>query len=88
MRWLEIYFGWILESKLTAILLFILEAKLKAYEESMTFFNTSFETMKGKMDNLEKETKTKAQQNDRLKSDSAKMTTEGSDLRSAIDNQA
>ena len=58
MRWLEIYFGWILESKLTAILLFILEAKLKAYEESMTFFNTSFETMKGKMDNLEKETKT------------------------------
>ena len=54
----------------------------------MTFFNTSFETMKVKMDNLEKETKTKAQQNDRLKSDSAKMTTEGSDLRSAIDNQA
>ena len=88
MRWLEIYFGWILESKLTAILLFILEAKLKAYEESMTFFNTSFETMKGKMDNLEKETKTLAQQNDRLKSDSAKMTTESSDLRSAIDDQA
>ena len=47
----------ILESKLTAILSSTLDAKLKAYKESMTFFNTSFETMKVKMDNLEKQTK-------------------------------
>ena len=78
----------ILESKLTAILPSILDAKLKAYEEWMTFFNTSFETMKVKMDNLEKQTKTLAQENDRLRSDSAKMTKEISDLRSAIDDQA
>ena len=50
----------ILESKLTAILSSTLDAKLKAYKESMTFFNTSFETMKVKMDNLEKQTKTLA----------------------------
>ena len=61
----------ILESKLTAILSSILDVKLKAYEESMTFFNTSFETMKVKMDRLEKQTKTLAQENDRLRSDSA-----------------
>ena len=48
----------ILESKLTAILSSILDAKLKTYEESMTFFNTNFETMKGKMDGLEKQAKT------------------------------
>ena len=72
----------ILESKLTAILPSILDAKLKAYEEWMTFFNTSFETMKVKMDNLEKQTKTLAQDNDHLRSDSAKMTKEISDLRS------
>ena len=78
----------ILESKLTAILPSILDAKLKAYEEWMTFFNTSFETMKVKMDNLEKQTKTLAQENDHLRSDSAKMTKEISDLRSAIDDQA
>ena len=46
----------ILEIKLTPILAPILEAKLKVYEESMTFFNTSFETMKVKMDSLEKKT--------------------------------
>ena len=45
----------ILESKLTAILSSISEAKLKVYEESMTFFNTSFETRKVKMDSLEKQ---------------------------------
>ena len=54
----------------------------------MTFFNTSFETMKVKMENLEKKTKTLAQENDRLRSDSAKITKEISDLRSAIDDQA
>lgn len=47
----------ILESKLTAILSSILDAKLKAYEESM-IFNTSFESMKVKMDSLQKQTKT------------------------------
>ena len=78
----------ILESKLTAILSSILEAKLKVYEESMTFFNTSFETMKVKMGSLEKQTKTLAQENDRLRSDSAKMNKEISDLRSSIDDQA
>ena len=78
----------ILESKLTAILSSILEAKLKVYEESMTFFNTSFETMKVKMDSLEKQTKTLAQENDHLRSDSAKMNKEISDLRSFIDDQA
>lgn len=78
----------ILESKLTAILSSILDVKLKAYEESMTFFNTSFETMKVKMDSLEKQTKTLAQENDRLRSDSAKMNKEISDLRSSIDEQA
>ena len=64
----------ILESKLTATLSSILDAKLKAYKESMTFFNSSFEIMKVKMDNLEKQTKTLAQENDRLRRDSAKMT--------------
>ena len=52
----------------------------------MTFFNSSFEIMKVKIDNLEKQTKTLAQ-NDRLRRDSAKMTKEISDLRSAIDDQ-
>ena len=65
-----------LESKLTAILSSILEAKLRVYEESMTFFNTSFETMKVKMDSLEKQTKTLAQENNRLRSDSVKMNKE------------
>ena len=55
----------ILESKLTAISSSILDAKLKTYEESMAFFNTSFESMKVKMDSLEKQTKTLAQENDR-----------------------
>lgn len=77
----------ILESKLTATLSSILDAKLKAYKESMTFFNSSFEIMKVKIDNLEKQTKTLAQENDRLRRDSAKMTKEISDLRSAIDDQ-
>ena len=40
----------ILESKLTAILSSILDAKLKTYEESMNFYNTKFETVKGKME--------------------------------------
>ena len=44
--------------------------------------------MKVKMENLEKKTKTLAQENDRLRSDSAKITKEISDLRSAIDDQA
>ena len=39
----------ILESKLTAILSSILDAKLKTYEESMNFYNTKLETMKGKI---------------------------------------
>ena len=78
----------ILESKLTAILSSILDVKLKAYEESMTFFHASFETMKVKMDSLEKQTKTLAQENDRLRSDSAKMNKEISDLCSSIDEQA
>ena len=78
----------ILEFKLTAILSPILEAKLKVYEESMTFFNTSFETMKVKMDSLEKQTKTLARENDRLRGDSAKMNKEIRDLRSSIDDQA
>ena len=77
----------ILASKLTATLSSILDAKMKAYKESMTFFNSSFEIMKVKMDNLEKQTKTLAQENDRLRRDSAKMTKEISDLRSAIDDQ-
>ena len=77
----------ILESKLTATLSSILDAKLKAYKESMTFFNSSFEIMKVKIDNLEKQTKTLAQENDRLRRDSAKMTKEISDLRSTIDDQ-
>ena len=47
----------------------------------MTFFNTSFETMKVKMDGPEKETKTLAQECDRLRSNSAKMKKEISDLR-------
>ena len=42
----------------------------------MTFFNSSFEIMKVKIDNLEKQTKTLAQENDRLRRDSAKMTKE------------
>ena len=54
----------------------------------MTFFNTSFETMKVKMDGPEKEMKTLAQECDRLRSNSAKMKKEISDLRSAIDDQA
>ena len=55
----------------------------------MTFLNTSFETMKVKMDSLEKQTKTLAQEIDRLRSDSAKMIKEISiDLRSATDEQA
>lgn len=78
----------VLESKLTATLSSILDAKLKAYKESMTFFNSSFEIMKVKMDNLEKQTKTLAQENDRLRRNSAKMTKEISDLHSAIDDQA
>ena len=77
----------ILESKLTATLPSILDAKLKVYKESMTFFNSSLEIMKVKMDNLEKQTRTLAQENDRLRRDSAKMTKEISDLRSAIDDQ-
>ena len=77
----------ILESKLTTTLSSILDAKLKAYKESMTFFNSSFEIMKVRMDNLEKQTKTLAQENDRLRRDSAKMAKEISDLRSAIDDQ-
>ena len=48
----------ILESKLTAILSSMLDVKLKAYEELMTFFNTSFETMKVKMDSPKKQTRT------------------------------
>ena len=78
----------ILESKLTATLSSILDAKLKAYKESMTFFNSSFEIMKVKIDNLEKQTKTLAQENDRLRRNSAKMTKEISDLHSTIDDQA
>ena len=70
----------ILESKLTAILSSILDAKLKTYEESMNFFNTKFETMKGKMDGLEEQAKTLAQENRRPRSDSAKMKKEISDL--------
>lgn len=77
----------ILESKLTAILSSILDTKLKAYEESITF-NTSFETIKVKMDGLEQEMKTLAQECDRLRSDSAKMKKEISNLRSTIDDQA
>ena len=53
----------------------------------MTFFNTSFESMKVKMDSLERQTKTLAQENDRLRSESAKMNKEISDLRSSIDEQ-
>ena len=75
----------ILESKLTAILSSILDAKLKTYEESMNFYNTKFETMKGKM---EEQAKTLAQENGHLRSDSAKMKKEISDLRSALDEQA
>ena len=78
----------ILESKLTAILSSILDAKLKTYEESMNFYNTKFETMKGKMEGLEEQAKTLAQENRRLRSDFAKMKKEISDLRSAIDEQA
>ena len=77
----------VLESKLTAILSSILDAKLKAYKESMTFFNTSFETIKKKMDNLENQSKTLAQENDRLRRDTAKMNKEISDLCSSIDEQ-
>ena len=75
----------ILESKLTAILSSILDAKLKTYEESMNFYNKKFETMKGKM---EEQAKTLAQENGHLRSDSAKMKKEISDLRSALDEQA
>jgi len=48
----------ILESKLTAILSSILDAKLRTYEESMSFFNTYFESMKDKINGLEKQTNT------------------------------
>ena len=78
----------ILESKLTAILSSILDAKFKTYEESMTFFNTNFETMKAKTDGLENHTKALADENIHLRSDSPKMKKEISDLRSAIDEQA
>ena len=44
--------------------------------------------MKGKMDGLEEQAKTLAQENRRPRSDSAKMKKEISDLRSAIDEQA
>ena len=44
--------------------------------------------MKVKMDSLEKQAKTLAQENERLRSDSAKMNKEISDLRSSIDDQA
>ena len=54
----------------------------------MNFYNTKFETMKGKMEGLEEQAKTLAQENGRLRSDSAKMKKEISDLRSAIDEQA
>ena len=78
----------VLESKLTAILSSILDAKLKGYEESMTFFNTSFETIKKKMDSMENQSKSLAQENDRLRRDTAKLNKEISDLRSSIDEQA
>ena len=61
---------------------------MRVYEEAMTFFNTSFETVKVKMDSLEKQTKTLAQENNRLRSDSAKMNKEISDLGSSINDQA
>ena len=62
---------------------------VRVYEELlMAFFNTSFETVKVKMDSLEKQTKTLAQESNRLRSDSAKMNKEISDLRSSIDDQA
>ena len=44
--------------------------------------------MKGKMEGLEEQAKTLAQENGRLRSDSAKMKKEISDIRSAIDEQA
>ena len=66
----------------------LLDAKLKTYEESMNFYNTKFETMKGKMEGWEEQAKTSAQENGRLRSDSAKMKKEISDLRSAIDEHA
>ena len=53
----------------------------------MTFFNTSFETMKVNMDSLEKQTKTIVEENDHLRGDSAKMNKEISDLCSAVDEQ-
>ena len=53
----------ILQSKLRAILSSILDAKLKTYAESMNFYNTKFETMKGKMVGLEEQAKTLAQEN-------------------------
>lgn len=49
----------------------------------MNFYNTKFETMKGKMEGLEKQAKTLAQENGHLRSDSAKMKKEISDLCSA-----
>ena len=53
----------ILQSKLRAILSSILDAKLKTYAESMNFYNTKLETMKGKMVGLEEQAKTLAQEN-------------------------
>ena len=78
----------ILESKLTAILSSILHAKLRTYEESMSFFNTSFESMKDKIKGLEKQTNTLTRENERLRSDSANLRKEIGNLRSALDEQA
>ena len=58
----------ILESKMTAILSSILDAKLRTYEESMSFFNTSFESMKDKINGLEKQSNTLTRENECLKS--------------------
>jgi len=60
----------------------------RVFRPVMTFLNISFETMKVKMDSPEKQMKNLAQENDRLRSDSAKMNKEISDLRSSIDEQA
>jgi len=78
----------ILEFKLTAILSSILDAKLRTYEESMSFFNTSFESMKDKINGLEKQTNTLTRENERLRSDSANLRKEIGDLKSALEEQA
>ena len=78
----------ILESNLTAILSSILDAKLRTYEESMSFFNTSFESMKDKINGLEKQTNTLTRENERLRSASANLRKEIGNLRSALDEQA